>query len=102
MKHKKTVFLFFLAGMAALPAALFAQGVMPPGMETLAQSIFDIFTGNFVKVILAIFFCGAAIAYGFNKDNEKVKRSCIAIAIACAILISAQSIVNAVWTASGG
>ncbi|MDR1389518.1 MAG: TrbC/VirB2 family protein [Treponema sp.] len=91
-----------LAAWALVPVRLFAQDLMPSGMTSLAESILEIFTGNFVKAILAIFLCGAAIAYGFNKDNEKVKRNAIAIGIAAAILISASAIVNAVWDASGG
>ena len=88
---------FFLS---VLP--LFAQASLPGGMTTLAQSILGIMTGDFVRIILAIFLCGSAIAYGFNKDNDKVKRNCIAIGVAAAILISASSIVGWVWSASGG
>jgi hypothetical protein len=83
----------------ALP--LFAQGIMPRGMTNLAESILEIFSGRLVQIIFAIFFCGAAVAYGFNKDNEKVKRNCIAIGIASAMICSASAIVGAVWSASG-
>jgi len=93
------IFLFF-----SLP--LYAQssygGIMPRGMQGLADSVLDIFTGTFMRVIFAIFLCGSAVAYAFNKDNEKVKRSCIAIFIAAAICIGASGIVGAVWTASAG
>jgi hypothetical protein len=82
--------------------ALHAQSVVPPGMQSLAQGILDIFTSPFLKVILAIFLCGSAVAYAFNKDNEKVKRNCIAIAIATGLLITATSVVGAIWNASGG
>ena len=81
---------------------LFAQSSLPPGMQNLAQGILDIFTSPFIKVILAIFLCGSAVAYAFNKDNEKVKRNCIAIGIATGILICATGIVGAIWNASGG
>jgi type IV secretory pathway VirB2 component (pilin) len=95
---------------AALAAALFLaafplaaqSGLMPSGMTTLATNIRDVMTGDFVKIILACFLCGSAIAYAFNKDNEKVKRNCIAIGVGAAILIAAGSIVDAVWTASSG
>jgi len=94
------VFLFY-----SLPV-VFAQGrgsnALPAGMQSLADSILEIFTSNFLKVILAIFLCGSAVAYAFNKDNEKVKRNCIAIGIAAAILVTATSIVGAVWSSSGG
>lgn len=75
---------------------------MPRGMQSLADSVLEVFTGRFVQIIFAIFFCGAAVAYGFNKDNEKVKRSCIAVGIACAMIASASAIVGAIWSASGG
>lgn len=88
--------------LALASARLFAQDLMPSGMTSLAEGILEIFTGSFVKVILAIFLCGSALAYGFNKDNEKVKRNCIAIGVAAGILICASSIVDAVWSASGG
>ncbi|MDR0513396.1 MAG: TrbC/VirB2 family protein [Treponema sp.] len=80
---------------------LFAQNIMPQGMETLAQSIVNIFTGNFVRTILIIFLCGAAVTYAFNKDNEKMKRNCIAIGVAIAIIMGASTIVDAVFTAAG-
>jgi type IV secretory pathway VirB2 component (pilin) len=98
-QHKKRFALLALSLWAARP--LFAQ-IMPAGMETLAENILEIFTGPFVRIILAIFLCGSAIAYGFNKDNEKIKRNCIAIGVSAAIIIAAASIVDAVWSASGG
>lgn len=97
MKHKKPFFFPFMI-LAAYP--LMAQDLLPAGMQNLADSVIDIFTGPFVKAILAIFLCGSAVAYGFNKDNEKIKRNCIAIAVGAAILIGATSIVDAVWSAS--
>jgi type IV secretory pathway VirB2 component (pilin) len=82
----------------ALP--LFAADILPGGMSTLMDNILEVFTGAFVKTILIIFLCGTAVAYGFNKDNEKMKRNCIAIGIAIAILIGASAIVGAIWDAS--
>jgi type IV secretory pathway VirB2 component (pilin) len=98
----KILFLFlFLA--AALP--VFAQGkggdIMPAGMTNLMDSIVAIFTSGFVKAILIACLCGCAIAYGFNKDNEKMKRNIIAIGIAIAILVGASQIVDMVWNAAG-
>jgi hypothetical protein len=80
-----------------LPLTLFAQD-LPAGLggvQSLADTILSIFQGPFIKVILAIFLSGSAVAYAFNKDNEKIKRNCIAIGIASAILIGASSIVGA-------
>jgi len=98
----KTLFLFlFLA--AALP--LFAQGrgndIMPPGMTNLMESILAVFTGGFVKSFLIICLCGCAVAYGFNKDNEKMKRNIIAIGVAIGLLVCASFIVDKIWDAAG-
>ena len=97
--RKTTMFsaLFF----ATLPL-VYSQGVIPPGMQTLADNILDIFTSGFVRVILAIFLCGSALAYGFNKDNDKVKRNAIAIGIASAILVVATTLIDLIWGAAGG
>jgi len=81
---------------------VFAQSALPGGMQTLAENILDIFTSPFVKVILAIFLCGSAIAYAFNKDNDKIKRNAIAIAISAGILVVATEVVDKIWAASGG
>ena len=77
----------------------FAQ-VLPAGMTNLMDSVVEVFTGPFVKAILIICLSGCAIAYGFNKDNEKMKRNVIAIGVAIAILVGASFIVDAIWTAS--
>lgn len=83
-------------------APMFAQGgdIMPQGMNSLAESVQEIFTGNIMRIILICCLCGCAIAYGFNKDNEKMKRNCIAIGIATGVLIAAQSIVEAIMNAA--
>jgi hypothetical protein len=94
-KHFSLLVVFFL-----LTIPLFAQ--MPRGMTTLAENILEIFTSKFIQVIFAIFFCGAAVAYGFNKDNEKIKRNCIAIGIASGMICAASGIVEALWSASSG
>lgn len=85
-----------------LTLPVFAQGALPRGMQSLADSVLEVFSSRFIQVIFAVFFCGAAVAYGFNKDNEKIKRNCIAIGIASALIAGASGIVGAVWSASGG
>ena len=57
-------------------------------MNSLADNIALIFKQPFVRVILGIAFSGSGLAYAINKDNDKVKRSCIAIAIASALIIA--------------
>jgi type IV secretory pathway VirB2 component (pilin) len=99
-KIKKILSAVSLCLAAAAPVS--AQDVMPATMQTLMDKIVEIFKGPFVRGILVAALCGCAVAYGFNKDNEKMKRNIIAIAIAVAILITSTEIVKAVWTASGG
>lgn len=82
-----------------LSQPLYAQPI-PAGMTNLAETILSIFTHPLIKIVLAIFLSGSAVAYAFNKDNEKIKRNAIAIAISAAILIMATSIVDMVWSAA--
>jgi len=92
--------ILFLMLLLAAAAPLFAQDIMPAGMTKLAENVRDIFTGSLVKIILVCCLIGCAIAYGFNKDNEKMKRNVIAIAIAIGVIVAAQSIVDAIWGAA--
>ena len=93
----------FVSLYIAAAARVFATGgdIMPGGMTTLAESIIEVFTGPFVKAILIIMLAGCAVAYAFNKDNEKMKRNIIAIAVAIGILVGATEIVDVIWKASG-
>ena len=84
------LFLFFLLA-AAMP--LFSA-VVPPGLESASKEIQDVFTGPIVTVILVCCLAGCGIAYAFNKDNEKMKRNIIAIAIGILIVGSAAAIVG--------
>ena len=100
-ESKKVGSLLILLLVFAMP--LYAQAnILPTGMQNLADSILGIFTSMFVKVILAIMLCGSAVAYAFNKDNEKIKRNAIAVGISAAILVTASSVVELVWSASQG
>ena len=98
MNQKKLFIASIFSFFAVLP--LTAQGLMPAGMQNLADQILAIFTSPFVRTILVIFFCAAAITFAFNKDNEKMKRNCIAIGVAVAILMGASGIVSAIWEAA--
>jgi len=97
-KSQLKTFLFMLLLAAAAP--LYAQGIVPQGLTSLVDNVMEIFTGGIVKTILICCLAGCGIAYGFNKDNEKMKRNVIAIAIGIAIIVGAQTIVGAIWTAS--
>jgi len=94
----KIVFLMLLL-FAAAP--LFAQAdIVPPGLTSVMTSVRNVFTGPIVKIILTCCLAGCAIAYGFNKDNEKMKRNIIAIAVAIVIIVGATFIVDLLWDAS--
>ena len=97
--HLKIFFLMLLLA-AAMP--LFAADLLPSGLNSLSVQVVEIFTGGLVRTILICCLAGCAVAYGFNKDNEKMKRNIIAIAISIAIIVGASGIVEAVWTASQG
>jgi len=56
-----------------------------------------VFTGPVIKTILIIMLAACAVAYGFNKDNEKIKRNILAIGVATAILMASTFIVGLVW-----
>ena len=100
MKNSQVKIMFLMLLLAAA-APLFAQDIVPSGLNTLAGNIRDAFTSDIVKIILVCCLAGCGVAYGFNKDNEKMKRNIIAIAVAIAIVIGAQTIVDKVWAASG-
>jgi len=101
---KSQIRILFLLLLFAAALPLFAQGrgtVIPSGMQSLMDSVLEIFTSGFTKAILIMCLCGCAIAYGFNKDNEKMKRNVIAIGIAIGILVAASQIVDMIWDAAG-
>jgi type IV secretory pathway VirB2 component (pilin) len=100
MKNSPLKMMFFML-LLAEATPMFAADIMPPGMKSLVDSILEVFTGGFVKTILIIFLAACAVAYGFNKDNEKMKRNILAIGVSIAIIVGAQWIVDAIWKASG-
>ena len=92
---------FFIILLNAVVFPLFgATDIMPKGLVSLGDSIMGVFTGGLVKTIMICCLAGCAVAYGFNKDNEKMKRNIIAIGVAIAIIVGAQWIVGAIWDAS--
>jgi type IV secretory pathway VirB2 component (pilin) len=99
MKNSQFKIMFLMLLLAAA-APLFAQDLVPSGLKSLATSVQEIFTGSIIKTILVCCLAGCAVAYGFNKDNEKMKRNIIAIAIAIAIVVGASFIVGKIWDAS--
>ena len=97
----KRIYVFCFLFLAGLHMS-FAQSFLPPGMNTLADNVMDIFKSPFIKVVLAIFLCGSAVTYAFNKDNDKVKKNCIAVGISSAILVVAQQVFDKIFSAAGG
>ena len=82
---------------------IFAQNsgsLVPAGLDNMSTQIVEIFTGNIVRIILICCLAGCAVAYAFNKDNEKMKRNIIAIGIAIVIIVGASGIVGMIWDAS--
>jgi hypothetical protein len=77
----------------ALSRPAFAQDAIAK-MESVADKVLGIFTGTLVRTILAISFCGCAVAYAANKDNDKVKRGALAVGIASIMIIAASGIVG--------
>jgi type IV secretory pathway VirB2 component (pilin) len=95
---RKFIAFFVFALLSAVSAS--AQDILPSGMTSLMTSIINVFKGPFVQGILVVSLCGCAVAYGFNKDNEKMKRNIIAIGIALAILAASSKIVEEIWNAA--
>ena len=92
--------IFFLMLLLAAAMPLFAQE-LPTGLQSVADKVEDVFKGPLIRTILICCLAGCGIAYGFNKDNEKMKRNVIAIAIAIVIVGAASEIVGAIFRASG-
>jgi DMSO/TMAO reductase YedYZ heme-binding membrane subunit len=77
----------------ALSQPVFAQDAIKK-LDSTAQTVVGIFTSYWVRGILAISLCSSAIMFAVNKDNDKVKRNCLAVGIAAFIIICASSIVD--------
>ena len=88
------------------PVLLYSQsksgGIVPAGMQSLTDNIREVLMGPLVRSIMVIMLIGVAIAYGFNKDNDQLKRKLLAVGIAIAIIVGAITIVDSIWSASGG
>ena len=96
--HLKIMFSMLIFAAAA---PLFAESqFVPPGLSNFTNEVVAIFTGGLVKGILIACLAGCGVAYGFNKDNEKMKRNIIAIAIGIAIIAGASFIVGKVFEAT--
>jgi len=92
--NRLSCFLFFILLLflfSSLPA--FAEDALSM-METTADTFLRMFKSGLVTAILAICISAAGVAFAAFKDNEKVKRSMIAIIIGGIMIICAQQIVG--------
>lgn len=88
----------------AIPAAMvFAQtgDLIPSQLKDAAQSVSEVFTGEFARILVGIFFAGSCIAYAYNKDNEKMKAKVLAVMIGSGLLALSQTVVDKVFTIAG-
>ena len=95
--HWKTFF-FSLLLLAATP--LFAQSIVPKGMQSLTDSILEALNGPLVISICGIALIASGIAFVVNKDNDRLKKGLFALFIGVVIIVGATQIVGAVWAAS--
>lgn len=90
-----------LAGIGTLflvaPAHMYGQDLVPTELQSTAEQIQEIFTGDLAKIIMGCCFAGACIAYGYNKDNERMKGKMVAVVIATGLLLLTQQIMDRLW-----
>jgi hypothetical protein len=90
--------LFLMFVLLAVSAPLYAQDIIPEGLTSIGESIQSAFTGDLAKIILGCCFAGSCIAYGYNKDNEKMKGKLIAVVVATGLLVITQQVMTKLWS----
>lgn len=75
-----------------------ANDLIPQGLQTTAENIQEIFTGDLAKIVMGCCFAGACIAYGYNKDNDRMKGKMVAVVVATGLLVLTQQIMDKLWT----
>jgi len=101
MKKSQIKFLFlFLLLTAAMPLFAATSGIVPAGMDNVANAILDFFTGGIMITIETCCVIGCAIAYAYGKDNEKMKKSMMAIGISIIVIGIASQLVKAILAAA--
>jgi type IV secretory pathway VirB2 component (pilin) len=81
----------------AASAPLYAQDLVPAGLKSIADNVLEAFTGDLAKVILGCCFAGSCVAYGYNKDNEKMKGKLLAVIVATGLLVLTQQVMDKLW-----
>jgi hypothetical protein len=93
--NRLSYFLFFALPLLLFsPLSAFAAGDALSMMQGTADKFLEMFKSGLVTAILAIAVSAAGVAFAAFKDNEKVKRSMIAIIIGGIMIICAQQIVE--------
>jgi len=100
MKKSQIKFLFLSLLSAASAMPLFAD-IVPAGMTNVANSIHEFFKGPIMITIVTCILIGCAVAYAYSKDNEKMKKSMIAIGISVIVIACAGGIVSGILSAAG-
>jgi type IV secretory pathway VirB2 component (pilin) len=90
--------LFLMFVLLAASASLYAQEIIPEQLTSMSTNIQEVFTGDLAKTILGCCFAGSCIAYGYNKDNEKMKGKLIAVVVATGLLVITQQVMNKLWS----
>jgi len=93
----KFMFLSLLSAVSAIP--LFAD-IVPAGMTNVANQIHEFFKGPIMITIVTCILIGCAVTYAYGKDNEKMKKSMIAIAISVIVIACAGAIVSGLLSAA--
>jgi hypothetical protein len=91
--------LFIMLALLAVSVSLYAQSdvALPQKLEDLGNQIEGIMMGKLAQIILACCFAGSCIAYGYNKDNEKVKGKLLAVVVATGLLFSTRQVLGMIW-----
>jgi len=94
MKNSQMKFLFLSLLSAASAMPLFAANIVPTGMNNVADAVLEFFKGPIMITIVTCILIGCAVMYAYGKDNEKMKKSMIAIAISVIVIACAGAIVS--------
>ena len=97
MSKRVNAFFILLLLLFVFSMPLFAQARVVEKMNSLTETILEIFTSPFVKTILTIALIASGIAFVVNKDNQRLRGSLFALLIGTAIITLASYIVDVVW-----
>jgi hypothetical protein len=85
--------LFITFVLLAVSVPIYAQDIVPQYLMDTGEQIYEIFFGRLAQIIMGCCFAGSCIAYGYNKDNEKMKGKLLAVVIACGLLAATQQVI---------